>query len=578
MSAVKTRAAALGVGLALLTACVTSSEPAPGTPAMPEPQPEAAVESLFGNYLAGRFAGSRRDTRAAADFFVRALAQDSDNPSLVRRTFLLMVADGRVEEALPLAATVLERSPGTAVASLVLALGDFKRGDYEAALARLESTPRENSNALLVPLIAAWTHAARNQAEAAMGALDPLLEREAFKPFHNFHSALIQDFAGEAQAAEAAYRAALESTSGNTLGVVEAYGAFLERDARGQEARRHYLDYLARHPKNAVISAALARLERGEVAAAATVDPAHGAAEALLDVSSVLASDRTRVMAQMYVRLALYLRPEMMPAWMLLGELFENERLWQDALETYRQISPTSPYGWNARLRAASSLDRIDRSDEAVAMLRGLADLEPDRDGALITLADILRGRERYHEAVVAYDRAFGRIRGLEERHWPLLYARGIALERSQQWPRAEADFLRALELKPDQPLVLNYLGYSWVEQEVNIERALEMIEKAVELRPNDGYIVDSLGWVHYKLGNYEEAVAHLERAAELRPQDPTINDHLGDAYWRVGRVLEARFQWRRALSFEPDEELIPAIEAKLKAGLASSAPLGGGG
>jgi Flp pilus assembly protein TadD len=252
----------------------------------------------------------------------------------------------------------------------------------------------------------------------------------------------------------------------------------------------------------------------------------------------------------------------------LLGELFEGEGRWDDAIETYQEIGRDSPYGWNARLRVASALDRIDRTDEAVERLREMAEERSGRIEALVTLADILRGRERYQEAAEAYDGVFERISELEERHWSLLYARGIALERSRQWSRAEADFLRALELKPDQPLVLNYLGYSWVEQGDNLERALGMIEKAVELRPNDGYIVDSLGWVYYRMGSYVEAVEQLERAVELRPEDPTINDHLGDAYWRVRRFNEARFQWQRALSFTPDEELVPAIEAKLKLGL----------
>ena len=193
----------------------------------------------------------------------------------------------------------------------------------------------------------------------------------------------------------------------------------------------------------------------------------------------------------------------------------------------------------------------------------------PERTDAVISLADILRARERYDEAVAAYDRAFERIDELEGRHWSLLYARGIALERSRQWSRAEADFLRALELEPDQPLVLNYLGYSWIEQGTGLDEALEMIERAVKLRPEDGYIIDSLGWAHYRLANFEKAVTHLERAVERRPEDPTINDHLGDAYWRVGRYNEARFQWRRALSLDPDKELIPVIQAKLEAGLA---------
>ncbi|MGH6954092.1 MAG: tetratricopeptide repeat protein, partial [Alphaproteobacteria bacterium] len=155
--------------------------------------------------------------------------------------------------------------------------------------------------------------------------------------------------------------------------------------------------------------------------------------------------------------------------------------------------------------------------------------------------------------------------------HWTLLYARGIALERSKQWPRAEADLLRALEFRPEQALVLNYLGYSWADRGENLERAREMIERAVALRPNDGYIVDSLGWVHYRMGQYDKAVIHLERALELKSGDAVITDHLGDAYWQAGRKTEARFQWRRALTLDADQDLRRSIQLKLEHGLGAT-------
>jgi Flp pilus assembly protein TadD len=215
-------------------------------------------------------------------------------------------------------------------------------------------------------------------------------------------------------------------------------------------------------------------------------------------------------------------------------------------------------------------LDEIGRTDEAVASLSALAAERPARADALIAMGDLLRGKERFAEAAAAYDKAFARVTAIEPRHWALFYSRGIALERSNQWERAQADFLKALELNPDQPYVLNYLGYSWVEHGVNLDKALSMIETAVKLRPDDGYIVDSMGWVLYRLGRYDEAVPHLERAVELRPADATINDHLGDAYWRIGRETEARFQWQRALVFKPEPAEAREIETKIKRGLAA--------
>ena len=190
------------------------------------------------------------------------------------------------------------------------------------------------------------------------------------------------------------------------------------------------------------------------------------------------------------------------------------------------------------------------------------------RSDAAIALGDVLRRNERFEEAAAYYDIAISRTEAIEARHWSLFYSRGVTLERTDQWPRAEEDFLKALELKPDQPLVLNYLGYSWVEQGINLKHAMELIERAVVLRPTDGYIIDSLGWAFYRLGDFTNAVKHLERAVELRAADPIITDHLGDVYWRVGRELEARFQWERALVLGAEEDAAALIRQKLKEGL----------
>ena len=276
------------------------------------------------------------------------------------------------------------------------------------------------------------------------------------------------------------------------------------------------------------------------------------------------------------VRIALYLRPDFPSAQVLLADLLESDRRYADANAVYAAIAPASALYRTTRGRIAANLDRMDRDAEAVAQLEAIAKNDPKDADALIQLGDILRGRKKFKEAAAAYDRAIARVPTLERRHWALLYARAIAFERSQQWPRAEADFLKALEFEPEQPYVLNYLGYSWIEKGQHLERATDMVKKAVALRPDDGYIVDSLGWAHFMLGQWADAVRELERAVELRPEDPVINDHLGDAFWRVGRRTEARFQWERALTLKPEPDLIEAIKKKLEHGLPDAAPTKG--
>jgi Flp pilus assembly protein TadD len=179
-----------------------------------------------------------------------------------------------------------------------------------------------------------------------------------------------------------------------------------------------------------------------------------------------------------------------------------------------------------------------------------------------------LRRTEAYTEAADAYSRAIDLIGTPEPRHWSLFYSRAICLERAKEWDRAEPDFRTALRLAPDQPMVLNYLGYSFLEMGVNLDEAMALIRRAVEQRPESGHIVDSLAWGYFLLGDYEAALTPMERASLLMPVDPIVTDHLGDVYWAVGRTREAEFQWRRALSFDPEPDLADRIRRKLEIGL----------
>ena len=210
----------------------------------------------------------------------------------------------------------------------------------------------------------------------------------------------------------------------------------------------------------------------------------------------------------------------------------------------------------------------LERVDEAQDILEKLAKAEPRDIRPLDALGTIMRARKRYMEAASYYTRAIALIDKPQPAHWAYFYARGTCYERLKDWPAAEADLQRALKLSPDQALVLNYLGYSWIDQNKNLRHGLSLIEKAVRQKPDDGYIVDSLGWAHYRLGNYKQAAKYLERAVELRPDDPVLNDHLGDALWRVGREREARFQWEQALTLKPEPEDAEKIHRKLQKGL----------
>ena len=529
---------------------------------------DGAVEaSALGRYLAGRAARRDGDTAAAADFLGHALAGDPANEGLKLQALAALVADGRLDSGLKLAAEIRRRDPDHSLSSIVMAVDAARRGDFEAAGKHAGEASGHGINGVAVPLVQAWAQAGSDRFEAASESLSKLSGRAALSGMQRYHGALMDDLAANRDRAEAAYRTLIDGDEARShMRWHLAYGNFLERGRRADEAVELYRGALAQDPDDAVMARAVAAAEAARVPERFVADARAGMAEALLGVARVLWREGRLEAATIHAQLAVSLRRDFAAARLLLGRVLEWRRHWQNAIAAYERVDPESPYAWEARLRTATNLRRLERDDEAVAMLQAMADTAPERTDALVALGDLYRSRERWLDAVTHYDRAVARAQ--EEPSWSLLYVRGIALERAKLWDRAEADFLRALDLRPDDALLLNYLGYSWTEQGRHLDRAREMIEKAVGLRPADGYIVDSLGWVLYRLGDFEGAVAQLERAVELRPQDPVINDHLGDAYWRVGRRLEAEFQWRRALTFAPEEELVPKIRRKLDEGL----------
>src|SRR5579864_3998417 len=554
---------------ALIAACAPTNPPAADAPAAPQ--------SALGNYLAARHAQVERDYGNAAQFLDHALASDSDNYDLVRRTFLLRLSEGRIADAVPLAQRVADIDGRSGLAGLVLLEQDIKAGKYDAAAQEAVAMPRDGAQRFAVPLLQAWAEAGRGQPAPALQALDSTGGANGLQPLRDLHAALIADYTDQVDEATRAYDKIVDGTQPLTWRVTELAGNFMERHARAAEARGLY-ERSARQGLADVASAGIARIDQGKVPTRVIASPADGAAEALFDLAGLLNQRETVDAALVYARLALDLTPNFALAQLLVGEIRDGEDRPADALALYRAVEANSPFYWMARLRIALELDALDRTDEAVAQLQSMTAERPTSAEALVELGDILRAHKRFTEAAAAYDGAIARTADAQSGDWRIFYSRGVALERSGQWPRAESDLKHALQLQPDQPLVLNYLGYSWIDKGENLHDALGMIQRAVQLRPNDGYIVDSLGWAYFRLGDFAQATRYLERAIELLPEDPTINDHLGDAYWRTDRQAEARFQWHRALQFQPEAEEVRGIQAKLDHGLGAKSETVSGG
>jgi tetratricopeptide (TPR) repeat protein len=532
-----------------------------------QPREGLSRSSPSGSYLAARHAGGQGDVAAAASYYRAALRGDPRNNELLGRTFLAVLANGEVEEGVKLAERILQVDKNESIARLILGVRAVKQKQYPVARRELAQSIRGPITDLAATLLSAWTMANPAEAKRAIDSIDKLAGAEWYAIFKELHAALILDVAGQKKDAakhfERAYK--LDPTA---LRVVQAYGSFLARQGNTAEALKVFATFDEALPRHPLIVEAVNDLKAGKKLPLMVDTPQAGAAEVLYGLGAALGRHGGEDLGLIYLQLSLYLAPSHPLALLSLGDLYEAMKKPELANKAYERVLLNSPLHRYAQIQLALNLDSLDRTDEAKASLEKVIAANPSDLEAIMALGNVLRGRKQFAECADVYSKGIDTIGKPEKSNWMIYYFRGICFERAKQWPKAEIDLKMALALFPDQPHVLNYLGYSWIDQGVNLDEGMRMIKRAVEQRADDGYIVDSLGWAYYRLGNMEEAVKQLERAIELKPEDPTINDHLGDAYWRVGRELEARFQWSHARDLKPEPEDLAKIEAKLKSGL----------
>lgn len=523
--------------------------------------------TLSGSYLSGRLAGFQKDYGHAAAFYEETLAADPTNTMLLERTFLLKLANGDVEQAVHYAGELEKTGLQNFLAQLALGGQRVADGSYVEADEALEKGRNGPLAQLSIGISRAWSLYGSGKVDEAITIIDNLKGPDWFEVFKSTHKAHLQFAAGRNQEAlqtiEGAY--ALDQAA---IRVVDAYARILAANGRQQEAITvldQYDQQFRGHPK---IAQTREVLESGQVIPPMVSDPAQGMAEILYGLGAVIGRDGGEELSTSYLQLALHLDPEAEFAAIALGSVFERMDQPARAIDAFMRVPDDSVLKREAEIQVGLNYNSLEQVDEARKHLEALIELDPADLEAVVALGNILRSHEIYDEADVVYTQGIDTISEFEAQHWLLLYFRGISRERLGKWDLAEADFRKALELNENQPLVLNYLGYSLVDQGLKLDEALDMIKTAVEMRPTDGYIVDSLGWVYYRLGRFEEAVRELERAIELRPADPVINDHLGDAYWMVGRRNEARFQWNHARDLGPAEKDLPKILDKIANGL----------
>ena len=548
--------------LPLVATAQTNRAPAP---------PSTAAITLSGRYLAARVAEQDHDYENGAAQLDPALVQNPNDPELIYAAFRLRLYAGRFDAAVLLAPSVLQGKPGDGFANLVLAVQQIKKGDYRGAETQLGRIGSENQLGPLKDYVLAWLKAGEKDYSGARQLLSKLkpAEGERSQSPALVIDAQIDEMAGDRAAAETKYRRALELDPSG-LRVVVAVTDGLRRLGKSADAQALLKTYADKYGDSVVLDGLLAPNQP----APKPPSPALGIADIMFDIGGILSADprnQRTDLALIFGQLAVELNPAHDFAWLMISGIYEQFQVLPSEMKALGKIGPASPLYWQARLRIATLDAQDDRFDKAVTQLKALIAEKGDRIDAALTLADLMRGKERFADAVSAYDIAVSRLKKADERYWPIYFGRGISQERVKQWPKAEADMKKALELSPDQPYVLNYLGYSWIDQGINLDEGMKMLKRATELRPDDGAVTDSVGWAFYRIGQFDQAVEWLERASEQKGDDATVVEHLGDAYWHVGRKREARFEWERALNQKPEKDRIPVLQDKLANGLSAT-------
>jgi tetratricopeptide (TPR) repeat protein len=521
-----------------------------------------------GSYLAARHASVERDAASAAAFYRSALRTDPKNNELLDRAFISSLADGDIDEAVKLADRILTMDKANRVARLVVGVRDLKSKKYSAAQLNINQSIRGPITDLVATLLSGWASYGAGDTKAAVAGIDKLTGPEWYPLFKDLHTGMILETSGKEKEAGTRFERAYKLDD-SMLRVADAYARWLSRNKDSAAAVGIYEAFDKKLPRHPLVQEGLRDAKAGKKLPPLVDSAQAGAAEALYGIGATLTRRGGEDLALVYLQLALYLQPNHPLALLSLADLYESVKKPQMAIKVYERMPASSPLKRNAQIQLATNLDAADRSDEAIKILKGVTSEAPKDIEAIMALGNIERGRKKFSDCATTYTQAIDAAPGVTDKNtWVTYYYRGICEERSKQWSKAETDMRKALELQPEQPHVLNYLGYSWIDQGINLDEGMKMIRRAVDQRPDDGYIVDSLGWAFYRIGNFEDAVKNLERAIDLKPEDPTINDHLGDAYWRVGRTLEAKFQWAHARDLKPEAEELPKIEAKIANGL----------
>ncbi|KQR77471.1 tetratricopeptide repeat protein [Rhizobium sp. Leaf341] len=569
-------------GVAFLTLAGVVSGPVlaeeakpPATETAAKPFDVNSVNSFSGSFLAARTADVDHDLDTATKLYRTALEFEPDNVEVKQRLMITSLMNGNFADGVKIANELKSDASVERITTVVRGVDAIGKKEFRNAEKILKYSGPNDLDRMMNGLLLAWAKAGQGKPKDAIAMIEEMKGPDWFAIFKNYQQGAIALAAGDKRTARTKFNEAVADRNGGGaapdtfIRSVIALARLEATDGNKQKA----LDTISLGQNfinnYAPLDALRKSIEDGKPQEQQVRNASQGAAAVLFSVGAALNREGAEDIVSLYLQTARALDPDSADILVMLGGIAETLKKPERAIALYQQIPQGSPMRRLSEMQLGLALAEVGKVDDAKKHLRELIDLDPTDVRSYVAYGSVLSDAKDYKEMAVTYDKAIEIVGAVPKRSdWSLFFQRGIAYERLKEWEKAEPSFKKALELNPDQPQVLNYLGYSWVDKNMNLEEGLNMIRRAVDLKPDDGYIVDSLGWAYFRLGQFDEAVAELERAAELMAGDPTINDHLGDAYWRVGRKLEAVFQWNQTLELKPEAEEIPKIKAKIEKGL----------
>ncbi len=537
------------------------------------------IDTAYGNYLAGRVAHLRQDYSNASHYYIKSIEKGLDNEDLLGKTYIILASQGKIDKAVKYASQARQKGDKNNFIDVINAVHAFKHKNHKFARAELDDIHEKTYQQLITPLFKAWSFVGENNYAQAQNELKKLEGIKEMQTVYSLHSGMIADYFNDTEKAKKMYGYIISDKANDmSFRALQIITNFMVRNGNKKQAQDLIAKYYGSSNIKEMLVSLKEKVEKSSKNTPKLIKSADdGMGELFLEIGLLFKSVPMGYdYAQIYMAISQYFNPDNDVAKIAMADIYEERYMLTDANRYYASLGKDSELFYPAQIKMANNLAAEKKYDDAIRILKKILRKNPDNFQVLFNLGEILRISNDQTSAIKYYTKAIDSLFYESNKYWSVFYALAISYDRNNEWLKAEENLKKALELSNRHPQVLNYLGYSWLKYNINTDIAASMILEAYEKSPEDGVIIDSLGWVYFKTGDCNNAIMYLEKASELKPQNAVISDHLGDAYWCGGRKNEAVFQWKQALSQKEDNSEInkKQVKNKIESGLSGLLPL----